>query len=102
MNDENTINDPGAELAIKLLDNAIGNGTDPVLAAIAEGVKASITVSCRNNNIVSAHIKDESVHTFLGIIKEKGVLKWVFGSIFGVSILVQYVPDLVKWFIGLF
>jgi hypothetical protein len=97
------IMDPGADLAIKLLDKMINkNGTDPAMIAIGEGVKASITVSCSNNIKISKHIDNKSVHTARGIIFQKGVLKWMLGGIFVVSALVQYVPGVVKWFIGLF
>lgn len=95
--------DPGSELAIKLLDNMVKkNGTDPALIAIGEGVKASIKVSCKNNIQISKHIEDESVHTAKGLIFQKGVFRFLLGSIFIVSILVQYMPGVVKWFIGLF
>ena len=96
------INDPGTDLAINLLDKMISNGASPEMVAIGEGIKASIKVSCNNNSKISQHIKDETVHTAKGIVFQKGVLKWIFGGIFIISALVQYVPDFVKWIIGLF
>ena len=97
------INDPGATLAIKLLDKMIKkNGTDPAMVAIGEGVKASVIVSCQNNIKITKHIDDDDVHTAKGILLQKGVLKLLLGGIFAISILVTYVPEIIKWFIGLF
>jgi len=102
MPNEETTLPPGAALAITLLDDMIKNGTDPAMKAIGEGVKASIVVSCKNNDQISKHINDDNVHTFLGIIKQKGVLQWIFGAMLVMSFLVEYVPELAKWIIGLF
>ncbi len=102
MPENNTYTDPGADLAIALIDKMINNGASEEMKAIGEGLKASIKVSCNNNTKISTHINDENVHTAKGIATQKGVLKWLVGGMFGISMLVQYVPDIVKWFVGLF
>ena len=88
MADDKTQSDPGAELAIRLLDKMISNGASDEMVALGEGVKASIQVSCNNNIKISKHIDDDDVHTFLGIVKQEGVLKWLFGTVFTICILV--------------
>ncbi len=96
------IYDPGAVLAIKLLDNMLSNDTTSEMKALGEAAKANLQISCKNNIVIGKHINDDNVHTVRGMILQKGVLKWLFVAFFVTSMLVTYVPGILRWFISLF
>lgn len=48
------------------------------------------------------HMEDKELHTAKGILVNMGVIKWGIGLMIIISIAVQYIPDILKWIVGLF
>ncbi len=97
--------DPGAVLAIKLLDESL-NGSDEIdmnkaLKALGEAAKANLQISCNNNSKITTHVDDKDLHTAKGLLLKNDVIAWFLGLILLISAIVAHLPEVITYVIGL-
>ena len=83
--------------ALKALENLIENGSNDESKALAEGVKASLSILSEIQPVITDHVKDKELHTPKGLLVRTKVIVWGVFIMFLVATLVMYVPDGVAW-----
>lgn len=94
-----------AQEIITLLDELLKNGTDSDTKVLGAAMKAmlGIQMGCKEDLAkIKTHMEDKSLHTPKGLLVRNDVLKWMVGLTILISAIVQYVPDFIKWIVGLF
>jgi len=94
---------------LSMLKELEENGSNNDARVLSAGVKATLEIVAENskcmkkvNTNLEKHLNDKDCHTPKGILVRTDVIKWFLAIVFAVSMVAQYVPGIIKWFIGLF